>query len=316
MDARSTPETACAPSDATVDDVLLSSLEVASSLYHLGQYCGEWSASTSGRARGSFHLVLHGDCWLHLPQEPRSIALAAGDGVFFLRDVPHFLSPHADPGADAGAGRRGMIALSPQRPDGTGLACGFFQFSTDIGTAISDALPDYLLLRADDARFGPARTLFQLILAESSGASPACGPLIERLTNLLLFYMLRGLVADDAQARGQLALARDPAMSALLRAVSANPGLPWTLNEMAGHVHMSPATFHRRFSLLSATTPAQWLQGLRMRTAARLLSRGWRIAEAAEHVGYQSPAAFSRLFQRIMGQPPSAWRRRAETAAD
>ena len=33
---------------SAADALLLSSLDVRSSLYHLGQYCGAWNASTSG----------------------------------------------------------------------------------------------------------------------------------------------------------------------------------------------------------------------------------------------------------------------------
>ncbi len=76
---------------------LLGSLELDTTLFHLGQYCGSWKASISGLARSGFHLVLHGQCWLHLPQEAAPRPLQAGDAVFFLRDVPHTLSPLADP---------------------------------------------------------------------------------------------------------------------------------------------------------------------------------------------------------------------------
>ena len=54
---------------SAADALLLSSLDVRSSLYHLGQYCGAWNASTSGRARASFHLILHGDCRVDLGTE-------------------------------------------------------------------------------------------------------------------------------------------------------------------------------------------------------------------------------------------------------
>lgn len=46
---------------------LLGSLELQTSLFHLGQYCGSWQASTTGLARAGFHVILNGDCWLHLP---------------------------------------------------------------------------------------------------------------------------------------------------------------------------------------------------------------------------------------------------------
>ncbi|MDA4542231.1 cupin domain-containing protein, partial [Escherichia coli] len=66
-------------------------LQWRASVFHVGQYCGRWRASTAGRARASFHLILDGRCWLHLPGQP-SVELQPRDGVFLSRDVPHFIS--------------------------------------------------------------------------------------------------------------------------------------------------------------------------------------------------------------------------------
>ena len=199
-----------------------------------------------------------------------------------------------------------MQPLEPRQPDGTGLACGFFEFRSGLDGLLADALPDYLLLRASDARMPRAR-VFQLILDET--ADPAASPLVlERLTDLLIFFMLRHLAARDPQAHGLLVLARDPAMAGLLQAILAEPALPWSLQDMADRLHMSKATFHRRFTLHSGTTPAQLLQALRMRAARRLLEQGAGIQEAAERVGYQSQAAFSRALPARRGHGASACR--------
>ena len=296
-----------------MDAALLSSLEVQSSLYHLGQYCGNWTASTSGRARASFHLILHGRCRADIASGQESHTLAAGDGIFFLRDVAHVLTP-LQPSATASAACGAMQPLSPRQPDGTGLACGFFQFRPGLADLLADTLPDYLLLRADDERFRAARGVFNLILDETTRAPSASPVVLERLTDLLIFFMLRHLAIQDRQAHGLFVLARDPAMAGLLQAILAEPAAPWSMQDMADRVHMSKATFHRRFTLQSGTTPAQLLQLLRMRVARRLLDQGMGIQEAAERVGYQSQAAFSRVFQRTEGVAPSALRRRRPTS--
>ncbi|MBB1592924.1 AraC family transcriptional regulator [Achromobacter sp. UMC46] len=294
---------------AAVDALLLSSLEVQSSLYHLGQYCGNWSASTSGRARASFHLILHGRCRVDLGEGQDPLTLAAGDGIFFLRDIPHALTPLDNP-APGGALCTAMEPLLPRQADSTGLACGFFQFRPGLADMLADTLPDYLVLRADDERFRTARGVFELILGETArepGASPV---VLERLTDLLIFFMLRHLAIHDRQAYGLFVLARDSAMAGLLQAILENPASTWSMQDMADRLHMSKATFHRRFTLQSGTTPAQLLQLLRMRVARRLLGQGVSIQDAAERVGYQSQAAFSRVFQRTEGMAPSIWRKR------
>ncbi len=303
------PWTVSAADQAAVDSLLLSSLEVQSSLYHLGQYCGNWSASTSGRARASFHLILHGGCLVDVGAGRETLTLAAGDGIFFLRDIPHALTPLGLAAADGGRCAP-MQPLLPRQADSTGLACGFFQFRPGLADLLADTLPDYLVLRADDERFHPARGVFELILGETArdpGASPV---VLERLTDLLIFFMLRHLAIHDRQAYGLFVLARDPAMAGLLQAILAEPAKPWSMQDMADRVHMSKATFHRRFTLHGGTTPAQLLQLLRMRVARRYLSQGMGIQDAAERVGYQSQAAFSRVFQRTEGMAPSALRKR------
>ena len=44
--------------------------------------------------------------------------------------------------------------------------------------------------------------------------------------------------------------------------------------------------------------------------ANHLLSGTDSVAAIAERVGYESEAAFSRAFKKVVGTPPSQWRKR------
>jgi AraC-like DNA-binding protein len=48
----------------------------------------------------------------------------------------------------------------------------------------------------------------------------------------------------------------------------------------------------------------------RMQLAARMLTDRKPVAMVAGEVGYESEAAFSRAFKKLVGQPPSTWRDR------
>ena len=48
-----------------------------------------------------------------------------------------------------------------------------------------------------------------------------------------------------------------------------------------------------------------------MQLAPRLLIDGGQVAAVAEAVGYESEAAFSRAFKKVVGQAPATWRREA-----
>jgi AraC-like DNA-binding protein len=54
----------------------------------------------------------------------------------------------------------------------------------------------------------------------------------------------------------------------------------------------------------------------RMQLASRLLLDGGQVAAVAAAVGYESEAAFSRTFKKLVGQAPAAWRRSLRGADD
>ena len=55
----------------------------------------------------------------------------------------------------------------------------------------------------------------------------------------------------------------------------------------------------------------QYLALWRMQVASRLLLDGGHVASVASAVGYESEAAFSRAFKKLVGESPAAWRRKA-----
>lgn len=285
---------------------LLDSIELDTAVFHVGQYCGCWRASSAGRALGSFHLVLRGDCFLHLPgAEP--VALKARDGVFLLRDIEHFLSPQRDPGAVATPPP--MQALDPAAADATGLACGFFQFRGPLSALMVDAFPDHLIIRGDQPQLSAAATLFDLILAEAGGDPERPSPLIARLVELLFFYLIRHVSERGQVGAGLLALARRGRFTPLLGSLLDAPAGDWSIDSMARLAHMSRASFCKHFAAASGYPPAQFLMLLRMKIAAQRLHAGESVERAAEHVGYRSNAAFSRAFKRVIGEQPGAYRR-------
>ncbi|MBB3219245.1 AraC family transcriptional regulator [Pseudoduganella umbonata] len=293
---------------------LIDSIELEAAAFHVGQYCGRWRASTAGRGLGSFHLVLHGTCWLHV--EGRApLRLGPRDGVFLLRDIPHFLSPDPDPQAPLPPG--GMQPLAAHVADSTGLACGFFQFHGALSALIVDSFPAVVELRADDESIRAAGTVFDLMLAEAGSDPDLPPPLVSRLAALLFFYVTRHVARRHEVLSGLLALARRPEFAVLLERMMADPGHDWSTDAMARAVHMSRSSFYKHFVDASGQPPAQFLLLLRMKIAAQRLNGGETIERAAEHVGYRSHAAFSRAFHKVIGEPPGAFRRqrRARDAA-
>ena len=314
------------PNAEKIADWLLAGLELKSTLFHVGQYCGAWQASTAGHQQASFHVVLHGECWLHLPPKPgrhaSSVHLNQGDTVFLLHDMPHCLSPSpVAPGAGQESARAGAMQplLSSGEPplQSLGLACGFFEFRSGLDGQLLALLPDHIVARRDCTGQEGPRAVFDLIRAEAHLDSQTPSPLIARLTELLFFYALRSVAARDDIAPGLWSLMRRAEFAPLIAAIVETPAKRWTTESMAGFVHMSRARFCKQFVQACGQPPAQFVTLVRMKVAAAMLRSGTATPDAAELVGYQSESAFAQAFKRVTGEQPGAYRRnRSEEPRD
>jgi AraC-like DNA-binding protein len=96
-----------------------------------------------------------------------------------------------------------------------------------------------------------------------------------------------------------------------LSLMHAKPARNWTIEDLAKDVGLSRSVLAERFADLVGMPPMHYLAKWRMQVAAGLLSGGRaNMAAVAAEIGYGSEAAFSRAFKKVVGVPPSAWRRR------
>ncbi len=86
---------------------------------------------------------------------------------------------------------------------------------------------------------------------------------------------------------------------------------PLDLESLARVACLSPCHFHRVFRGLTGEGVGEHLRRLRLERGALLLRHSPRdVTEVALAVGYESPAAFARAFERLFGASPSGWRKR------
>ena len=79
-------------------------------------------------------------------------------------------------------------------------------------------------------------------------------------------------------------------------------------------VGVSRSVLAARFAEMVGHPPMHYLTLWRMQLASRLLVEGGQVAAVAGAVGYESEAAFSRAFKKLVGQAPATWRREAVPA--
>lgn len=78
------------------------------------------------------------------------------------------------------------------------------------------------------------------------------------------------------------------------------------ISDLANVAEMSVSGLHQHFKEITTLTPLQFQKQLRLIEARRFMAVELKgAAEAAYHVGYESPSQFSREYARMFGNPPA-----------
>jgi len=127
--------------------------------------------------------------------------------------------------------------------------------------------------------------------------------------------IVRGWVeAGCGKATGWVQVLRDPRLSRAIYAMHQQPGLNWSVADLAKEAGTSRSVFAERFLAATGTTPAKYLSELRMRLAIQYIRHeNQPIETVALRLGYGSLAAFSRAFKRIIGHAPGTLREASQT---
>lgn len=85
---------------------------------------------------------------------------------------------------------------------------------------------------------------------------------------------------------------------------------PWTLDALAGEVHLSRSQLVRAFDATTGMSPMAYLRQMRVERMARLLaSTDLSVAEAARSVGWRNQFHASQCFHVAYGISPTEYRR-------
>lgn len=294
-------------SDTPVEDLLstlLRAYNLRAGIYEHPSVCGDFQFGTAGDGNASFHLVGTGECWVHTRSNP-PVHMRAGDLIVMPRDEWHVMRSNDQPPDERmmDKGRGGDAQY-------TTLLCGHFDFDSGRRNPILEALPDVIVIRAEEAG-DRLRHLANLMLIEVETHDPGHAPVLDRLADTLFVMVVRHhIFFSDAEHRGLIAALADPRLRKALDAIHQRPGENWTLERLAGEAAMSRSVFAQRFNEVVGATPIDYLTRWRMVQAERML-RDPRasVAGVMEEVGYQTEAAFRKAFKRVHGYGPGRLRR-------
>ena len=268
-----------------------------------------------------FHVLTSGRCWLevagtdHHLLQPGDLALVPhGDG-HRLASEPGVPGPGLFEVPREDVSERFEIIRHGGGGAATSLVCGTMRFDNPAAKHLVSLLPRVITVDSASSRYADwIQSTLRFMAAEARELRPGGETVITRLADVLVIQAIRGWIEHDPTAQtGWLGALRDRQVGRALSLIHRNPARAWTLASLASEVAMSRSALAARFSELVGVPVMHYVARWRMHLAATWLrERDTGLGELASRLGYQSEAAFSRAFKRVVGVSPGAVRRNAD----
>ncbi|MFD7996088.1 AraC family transcriptional regulator [Streptomyces mexicanus] len=275
---------------------------------------GRWAVRFEAPQGVKFNAVRRGSCLLEVEGLDTPVELAEGDCYLLAHRRPFTLRSAAEavpvPAAPLFARSEEGIARAGQGDD-TFLVGGRFSFGARAQELLLDRLPPVIHLPAGTGGAETVRWALAAIDRELSERQMASTLVAEHLAVVMLVHVLRLHLAREPHAvSGWLAGLTDPVVAIALAALHRDPARPWTVAALARACAVSRSTLAARFKATVGQGPLEYLTRWRIELAARQLREGGStLASVAHSVGYGSESALSVAFKRVLGVPPSDYRK-------
>ncbi|HDS9358983.1 TPA: AraC family transcriptional regulator [Enterobacter chengduensis] len=276
--------------------------------------------------KAQFHFVSHGTALLRM-ESGATFALGGGDALFIPNGNAHVLL--SDEKAEvtpvnafpSEAICNTVCAIScepcPER-ENTVIFSGCMDFELGGMQPLIKAMPEVMMVSRLMSTWPEIHPLLAAMERESMTRQVGYAGILARLADVVAALIVRGWVeAGCGKATGWVQVLRDPRLSRAIYAMHQQPGVSWSVADLAREAGTSRSVFAERFLSATGTTPAKYLSELRMRLAVQYIRHEHQpIETVALRLGYGSLAAFSRAFKRIVGHAPGALRESIPSAEE
>jgi AraC-like DNA-binding protein len=275
-----------------------------------------WAVAFPPQRAARFHFVASGGCWLRAEGQDW-VQLNAGDAVLLPRGGAHVLAsaPEVQPVDIDSLGRDAVaddlyLVRSATAQAGTPthvMFCGGMQFNLDPLHPLLAMMPE--VIRAGDLaqRDPTVPVLLEAMEREVAlNRIGACG-ILARMADVLAASIIRAWVeCACSNPTGWIAALRCPGVGKVLAAIHTAPERDWSVPALANVMGTSRSRFAQAFKDSVGESPARYVAKIKMFQARRWIAQdGMRVTVAADRLGYDSEASFSRAFKRVIGHAPS-----------
>ena len=295
---------------------VLEATRLRSVVYSKFPLAAPWGLDVVKDENSQFWRLVSGSCTVGSP-DGSIIEMAEGDLVFVPHGSAHWIADKTTslrmPSPEFVKARRAGIPVFNGGGEVTTLIAGHFEFDYQPLHPFLKDLPPIIHIRQYVTENQLLlRQVTQLMLEELNNERPGSRVMLKNLSEIMFVKIIRAYLdmQQSGPGCGFLSALNDPRISKALKLMQDSPQSNWTLESLASEIGMSRSVFFNQFKKLVHETPLSYLTNWRIRQAQRLLTTdNSNIAEIAANVGYQSEAAFNRIFKSKTGQTPAAYRR-------
>ena len=291
---------------------ILKKIKLSSAVYFKSDFSSPWGMDIPKGPFAQFHIVTRGQCMLKTKVD--TIQLFAGDIIVFPLGTSHWLadveSSERRAGQDVVQAIMNGKSLFSGDNISTTLVCGHFEFDKSIDHPFVNELPEMIhITDAEKKELSWLESIANLVIQEAGNEQSGSNVIVNKLGEVLFIHVLRAYIQKNSSEKGFLAAIQDERISKVLKAIHGSPEKDWQLIMLAQIAGMSRTSFSNQFKTLIGDTPLNYITQWRMLQAKELLAESDKsVGEIAEEVGYQSEAAFNRVFKKRIEKTPLKYR--------
>lgn len=294
---------------------ILDSVKLKAVVYQLTRFSTQWGVQVAQDENSQFWRLQRGTCYIIMPGA-KPIKMNVGDFVFIPHGSAHIIC--SKPGVMAMPAGHYVESLRMGKPmfqgdeEETVLIGGHFEFASSAQHPFLTSLPRIIQIDGSNIELSQGmKYIASFMNEEMCDTLPGSKVILSRLAEVLFILIIRSYLQRADVVDGFLLALKDERISQSLKVMHDEPSKDWTLHQLANAAGMSRALYAKEFKRLAGDTPLSYLTNWRILKAKELLlDRKKNISEVADNVGYQSEAAFNRLFKSKVGETPASYRRR------
>lgn len=272
-----------------------------------------WGLVFTPENKAYFHIVKKGSCFFYPDKKVKPIVLHQGDVLFIPKVGRYSITSSKETKGKYYIDEIKRINKLKNIDDNraTHLICGSYELSQHLSLPFFSQMPKYMHITSEEMHtFPELGYTIQMLIREDSTCSIGSDLLLEKIIDILLIQVIRFWLENcQINSVGWLMATLHSEVGKVLSIIHERPSERWTLESLAKESAISRTKLFNKFTKEVGISPIQYLTNWRIDLSKKLLQTShMSILEIANAVGYESEAAFGRVFKKIVLTTPGKFR--------